>query len=163
MSRVLLLFALVASAGCCTAPPDGEKYFDRARSPGEAVRLFRYSVEAKQYDVAYRCFTERFRERHSAREVSLAFRFGSYEGHGLRRIIVEALQDERVERVDGTSPEEASWVTLVYFVDPEDDSSNFEELSLFVRREGGEWRIDPDIQRQEQQAIDFSRAPGRSP
>ena len=136
--------------GCCTTPPPGEKFFDRARSPEESVRLFRYAIEAKQFDVAYRCLSARFQERHSPTELSLALRFGSWNGIGLRRLVMESEQDERVEGVRGLA--DAVWVTLIHWDDPEDPASAFQELSLFVTLEGKEWRIDPERLRPDYEA-----------
>ncbi len=137
---------IVSLAGCCTSPPLAEKYFDRGRSPEEAVRMFRYAVEAKQYGAAYRCLTTRFREDHSESELALAIRFGSWDGKGIRALIVDAQQDTTPpsEVVQGFRVDEAAWVTLVSIDDPDDLASSFQELSLFVWFEDGEWRVDPD-------------------
>jgi hypothetical protein len=162
MSRALprapLALALLL-AGCCTSPPNGEKYFDRRQSAGESVRLFRYSVEAAQYGAAYRCLVASFREKHSERELSLAVRYGSFEGRGLREFIVSAEQDPRSEAVQGLPPERAQWVTLVFFEDPEDPATSTIEHSLFVILEDGEWRIDPETTRPQHEQFfrDLSR------
>jgi len=162
MTRALPRAAIALSllvAGCCTTVPDGEKYFDRSRSAGETVRLFRYSVEAKQYGAAYRCLCTVFREKHTERELSLAVRYGSFEGRGLREFILEADQDPRSEPVQGFPPERAQWVTLVFFVDPADPATSTIEHSLFVVFEDGEWRIDPETNRPQHEQFfrDLSR------
>lgn len=145
MRGALPLALLVA--GCCTTVPAGEKYFDRRVSAAETVRLFRYSVEAKQYGAAYRCLSSAFRAKHSERELSLAVRYGSFEGRGLREFILEAVQDARSEPVQGLPPGRAQWVTLVFFEDPTDPATSTIEHSLFVLLEEGEWRIDPETNR----------------
>jgi hypothetical protein len=157
-SRSIPALALLL-AGCCTAAPDGEKYFDRSRSAAETVRLFRYSVEAKQYGAAYRCLCAGFRAKHTEREFSLAVRYGSFEGRGLRDFILEADQDSRTEPIQGLAPGRAQWVTLVFFLDPEDAATDSIEHSLFVLFEDGEWRIDPETNRPQQEQFfrDLSR------
>lgn len=63
--RALIVVALFAScwlAGCCTAPPRAEKYFDRAIDPVNCFRMFQYAIEARQYDVAHKCLTEKSRQ-----------------------------------------------------------------------------------------------------
>jgi len=153
------LALILSLAGCCTTVPDGERYFDRRTSAAETVRLFRYSVEAKQYAAAYRCLSAGFREKHSERELSLAVRYGSFEGRSLRHFIVSAEQDPRSESVQGLPPARAQWVTLVYFEDPEDPATSTIEHSLFVLLEDGEWRIDPETTRPQHEQFfrDLSR------
>ena len=139
-------------------PPSAEKYFHRSRSPEETVRLFRYAVEAKQYDAAYRSMTTSFRERYTRRELSLAVRYGSWDGRGIRSVVVESYQKPGWEDVRGLPTGEAAWVTLVDFDDPEDPATDSRELSLFLHYEDGEWRIDPEQQRPEYESFfgDFS-------
>ena len=104
---------------------------------------------------------DEFRERYSVREFSLAVRYGRIDDKRIRTLIVESEQDRTEDAVQGLPPGEARWVTLIYFVDPEDPATEVFPHSLLVLRQDGEWRIDPEKVRQDFRDLfpDYSRRP----
>ncbi len=143
----LSLFSILLLAGslggCCSVAPRAEKFFDRT-SPTETVRMFRYAVEAGQWDAAYLCLVPEFREQYSELEFSLAIRYGSQYERNVRDLIENAFQLPGDHAIPGVNPqlEEARAVTVVFFSDPEDPATDTWEQALYLRREENEWRID---------------------
>ena len=106
--------------------------------------MFRYAVEAGQWEAAYACLVPELQEQYSRFEFSLAIRYGSQNDRNLRDLIEGALQLPGDNAIPGVDPheEEARAVTVVFFSDPEDPATDTWEQALYLRRDQEEWRID---------------------
>ena len=141
LRRFWISLTLLACVGCCSVAPRADKFFHK-KAPEESVRMFRYSVEAGQWDFAYGCLTTELQEQYSQLELSLMVRFGSQQGENLRDLIENALQLEGSHAIPGADPLQSRSVTVVFFSDPEDPATDSWEQALFLTKEGDEWRID---------------------
>ena len=141
ISLLVMVSVTLGIAGCCSVAPRADKFFHR-NSPEESIRMFRYAVEAGQWEFAYACLTTELQEQYSELELSLMVRFGSQQGKNLRDLIENALQLPGSHAIPGADPALARSVTVVFFEDPDDPATDSYEQALFLAKEGREWRID---------------------
>jgi len=135
-SMALCCIYLLCS-GCCHVP-DVDRHF-KTDGPHEAVRYFRYAIDAGQYSAAYRCLSATTQDRISELAFEAMLRFSDVPQLGdipLLELLVFSSIDPVPEPISVGQPEQ--WVTLIW-----SSEDQLIQYSLFLQPDSaGRWQID---------------------
>ncbi|MBN1441445.1 MAG: hypothetical protein JXA90_02000 [Planctomycetes bacterium] len=142
MPRLAIAIACLAAAGCCSAPPAVEKYFDR-RSPTSALLGLAYSVEIGNWEYAYDSLTLETRSQIKSPldlEIYTIWAEDPDFGIAVRDVLTTAIA-VRFPPVPVAGRADVVAIRVWY---PDDEAPELPkiELSVFLQIEEGEWRVD---------------------
>lgn len=143
--RALLYLALVCCpllGGCCVTVPAADKYFDQS-TPHNALRMFQYAIETKQYPAAYACLGAETQDSVSLAKFKLAVRFATLEqwdSLSLYDFIVNGVQHASLDHPQILGP--GSHGVTVVFLPEDDDGTPVEQAVTMLREADGRWALD---------------------